>query len=121
MGCVSSKTLLRAAEAYRLAGHHPFAGVETSAGSVDLPALVAQKDELVGTVRREKYLDLVEAYGWELIPGHAEFVGPYLVRVGGRTISAGATTSWPPEPPPRRRPSRGWRRPGTRPAPQPSS
>ncbi|MGH2765362.1 MAG: mercury(II) reductase [Actinomycetota bacterium] len=103
VGCVPSKTLLRAAEAYRLAGHHPFAGVETSAGTVDLAALVAQKDELVETMRREKYLDLVEAYGWEMIPGHAEFMGPDLVRVDDRTISAGkylvATGASPAVPP----------------------
>lgn len=29
------------------AGHHPFAGIETSAGKVDVASLVAQKDERV--------------------------------------------------------------------------
>jgi len=46
VGCVPSKALLRATETFRQAGHHPFAGVETSASAVDLRALVAQKDEL---------------------------------------------------------------------------
>jgi mercuric reductase len=90
VGCVPSKALLRAAEVYRQADTHGFAGVETSTGGVDLAALVAQKDELVETMRQEKYLDLVDAYGWELIPGHAEFTGPDGVRVDGKTISAGA-------------------------------
>src|SRR5712691_3678286 len=90
VGCVPSKAVLRAGEVSFQAGHHDFAGVETSAGKADLGALVAQKDELVEVMRQEKYLDLVDAYGFELIPGHAEFIGPEAVSVDGRTITAGA-------------------------------
>ncbi|MGH2682417.1 MAG: mercury(II) reductase [Actinomycetota bacterium] len=90
VGCVPSKALLRAGEVYWQAGRHDFAGIKTSAGKVDLHALVAQKDELVEAMRGEKYLDLVEAYGWELIPGHAEFTGPEQVSVVGRTLTASA-------------------------------
>ncbi|MBI2238131.1 MAG: mercury(II) reductase [Actinobacteria bacterium] len=90
VGCVPSKALLRAGEVYFQAGHHDFAGVETFAGKAHLAALVAQKDELVEAMRQEKYLDLVDAYGFELIAGHAEFVGPGAVSVDGRTITAGA-------------------------------
>lgn len=90
VGCVPSKALLRAGEVYWQAGRDGFAGVETTAGKVDLRALAAQKDELVESMRREKYLDLVEAYGWELITGHAEFTGPDQVSVNGRTITASA-------------------------------
>src|SRR5437867_1569670 len=52
IGCVPSKTLLRGTEIYAQAKHHPFAGLETSAGAVDLPALVQQKDELVRHLRK---------------------------------------------------------------------
>lgn len=90
VGCVPSKALLRAAELYHQAGHHGFAGIETRAGRVDLAALVAQKDELVGRMRREKYLDLIEAYGFEVIHGHASFTGPDRVSVDGRELTAGA-------------------------------
>jgi mercuric reductase len=90
VGCVPSKALLRAGEVYFQAGHQDFGGVATSAGKVDLAALVAQKDELVQAMRQDKYIDLVAAYGFELIPGHAEFVGPDAVSVDGRTITAGA-------------------------------
>jgi mercuric reductase len=90
VGCVPSKALLRAAELYRQAGHHDFAGIDTSAGAVDLAALVAQKDELVAGMRREKYLDLVDAYGFDLIPGHAMFVSPDAVSVDRRTVTARA-------------------------------
>ncbi len=90
VGCVPSKALLRAGEVYHQAAHHGFAGVETRAGSVDLASLVAQKDELVAALRREKYLDLVDVYGFEVIPGEARFTGPESLAVNGRPITAGA-------------------------------
>jgi mercuric reductase len=88
VGCVPSKALLRAAEHYHRAGHSPFAGVETKAGRVDLAALVAQKDELVAALRKEKYQDLVDLYGFELIQGEAAFVEPDRLAVDGRRIRA---------------------------------
>ena len=89
IGCVPSKTLLRAAEHYHRAGHSPFAGVPTSAGSVDLTALVAQKDELVVTMRQEKYEDLIDIYGIDLIRGEARFTGPDTVEVDGQEMRPG--------------------------------
>ncbi|HVB63795.1 MAG TPA: mercury(II) reductase [Nitrolancea sp.] len=90
IGCVPSKRLLRAAEMFHDAGHHPFAGIETRTGAVDFGALVTQKDDLVAHLRQQKYADLIDVYGWELIQGEARFVdGPALV-VAGRTITADA-------------------------------
>lgn len=90
VGCVPSKALLRAAEAYFGAGHNSFAGVETSAGRVDLAALIAQKDELVAVMRQQKYADLVTSYGWDVIEGEAAFEDPQTLRVNGTTLHAGA-------------------------------
>ena len=89
IGCVPSKALLRAAEYYHRAGHSPFAGVPTSAGVVDLPTQVAQKDELVAAMRQEKYQDLLDIYGIDLIRGEARFTGPDTVEVDGRRVRAG--------------------------------
>ncbi len=89
-GCVPSKALLAAGAACWAAGHPRFAGVPASAGPVDLAALVAQKDELVAAMRQEKYAGLVEAYGFEVLPGHASFTGPETVEVAGRVIRPGA-------------------------------
>ena len=63
IGCVPSKALIHAAEAYHTAGHHPFAGVHTRAEGVDWPAVIGQKDRLVGELRQSKYLDVLAAYG----------------------------------------------------------
>ena len=88
IGCVPSKALLRPAELYHQAGHSPVVGVETSSGDVDLAALVASKDELVGVLRREKYANLLDVYGIDLIGGTARFTGPDTVEVDGREITA---------------------------------
>ena len=90
VGCVPSKTLLAAADAYHRAGHHPFEGVPTEVGPVDLAALVGQKDELVAGLRQAKYLDLAADYGFEIIEGAARFTAPDLLDVGGRSLRAGA-------------------------------
>lgn len=90
IGCVPSKTLLRAAEAYHTAGHHPFRGIETQAGSVDLDQTVAQKNDLVTYLRQAKYSNLVGEYDWELVQGDARFTAPDTLVVGDRTIRAGA-------------------------------
>jgi mercuric reductase len=90
VGCIPSKHLLAASRTYRYAATHPFAGIETAAGSVDVPGLIAAKDEVVGTMRRDKYLDLAAHHGFEIVPGHARFTGPDRLEVGGRELSAEA-------------------------------
>ncbi len=90
VGCVPSKALLRAAEVYHEAGHHPFAGIYTRAEGVDPEKVVAQKAELTAELRREKYADLVDFYGWELIYGQARFEGPDALSVNGRRLKARA-------------------------------
>jgi mercuric reductase len=88
VGCVPSKTQLRAGELFWHAGHQPFEGIRTRVEAVDLPRLVRQKDELVAGLRKEKYADLIDAYGWELVSGEAVFDDPQTLRVGGRALHA---------------------------------
>ena len=90
IGCVPSKTLLAGADARHTAASHPFEGLPTDAGPVDLGALVAQKDELVDRLRQSKYVDLADVYGFELIFGEARFVDADTLRVEGRLLRAGA-------------------------------
>ncbi|KWX04797.1 mercuric reductase [Carbonactinospora thermoautotrophica] len=78
-GCVPSKALLAAAEARHVALDQRFPGITTSAGPVDFPALIAGKRGLVEALRAEKYTDLAEEYGWQILRGEARFVeGPAL-------------------------------------------
>lgn len=105
VGCIPSKAVLRAAELQHLAATSPIPGLRLSAGTPDLAELVAWKDGLVGQLRQEKYLDLVEAYGFELLSGRARFAGPDLLAVDGSTLTAdhyliatGASPAVPPIP-----------------------
>lgn len=75
IGCVPSKALIRAAEAYHRAGHHPFAGLSIPEATVNWKEVVSQKDELVGELRQKKYVDVLESYGESitLVEGRAQF------------------------------------------------
>ena len=76
-GCVPSKALLAAADARHVAldASGRFPGINVSAGPVDMPGLTAGKDALVEGMRSEKYVDLIEDYGWDLRQGDASFTG----------------------------------------------
>lgn len=56
IGCIPSKTLLRGSEIYHQSAQHPFAGIQTSAGEINLRAFIAQKERLVAELRRESTL-----------------------------------------------------------------
>jgi mercuric reductase len=88
IGCVPSKTLLRAGEINHLARSNPFTGLHTSVDGVDLGQLVEQKDELVAKLREEKYVNLIGEYGFELIRGEAQFVNENTVEVNGKQLTA---------------------------------
>ena len=75
-GCIPSKALLAAADARHVAlDSGRFPGIVTSADPVDMAALIAGKRNLVETMRAGKYVDLIDAYGWELRRGDAAFAG----------------------------------------------
>jgi len=103
IGCVPSKAMLRAGEVYSSAGHNPHRGAPTSTGRLELAELVAQKDALVERMRQEKYCDLIDEYGWDLLKGHAEFADAETLLVDGEQlraraylIAAGARPTIPP-------------------------
>lgn len=107
VGCVPSKTLIRAAEANHRRSHHGFAGIPTADGRPDWAAVREQKDELVATLRQAKYWDVLRAYeAITLIPQRAEVVSGHSVRLAdGRTlmgekliVTTGASAWAPPIP-----------------------
>nr|BFE45579.1 mercury(II) reductase [Pseudarthrobacter oxydans] len=76
-GCVPSKALLAAAESRHVAldATGRFPGISTSAGPVDMAALIEGKRSLVEGMRSDKYVDLAADYGWDLREGTASFTG----------------------------------------------
>ncbi|PSR20251.1 MAG: mercury(II) reductase [Sulfobacillus acidophilus] len=89
VGCVPSKTLLRASEIYHAARYPGFHGLGTRAGAPDLAQLVNEKDALVQTLRQQKYEDLLAEYDIQWVPGEARFIDDRRIQVGERTITAG--------------------------------
>lgn len=87
VGCVPSKTLIRAAEAHHRADHHGFDGIRSSSEVVDFAAVIAQKRQLVEKLRQTKYLDVVaDLPSVRIVRGRARFVSPQVVEVNGQSI-----------------------------------
>ncbi len=99
VGCVPSKTLIRAAETlHQAAAASRFAGISAEAKLSNWRSLVAQKDELVGALRQAKYVDLLPSYNTiaymegparlthdgVAVNGHALRPGKVIVTTGAR-------------------------------------
>jgi mercuric reductase len=103
VGCIPSKAQLAAARHRYAAGHNRFPGITTSTDGVVLADLVAAKDGLVAEMRQEKYLDLIDHYGWDLLRGTARFTDPETLLVDDEPlqaeryrVAAGASPAVPP-------------------------
>jgi len=92
VGCIPSKTMIRAAEALhgaRAAGR--FAGLSGEATVDDWGKLIAAKDDLVSTLRQKKYADLLPDHdGIAYIEGAARLNGTGVI-VDDTPVAAGKT------------------------------
>lgn len=107
VGCVPSKTLLRAAEALHRAQHPPaFIGISTSGRLDDFAAVMRQKRELVGQLREAKYADVIsDDPNILFLHGRGELIDSRTVSVNGERhqgdavlIATGARPAIPPIP-----------------------
>ena len=91
VGCVPSKTMIRAAEALhaaRAAGRFP--GLEGEAGVTDWQALAGAKDDLVETLREKKYVELLADYpSLDYREAKVRLGNGGLVLEGGEHLAAG--------------------------------
>ncbi len=89
VGCVPSKTMIRAAEALHSASVAArFQGIAGEANLNDWPALIAAKDDLVSSLRQKKYADLLPDYeGIDYLEGEARFEGDAL-QIDGKPLRA---------------------------------
>lgn len=103
VGCVPSKTMIRAAEAlYGARAASRFAGLAGEAHVSDWRALIAAKDDLVGTLRQKKYVDLLPEYdgiaylkGAARLNGAGVLVNDSLVSADKIIVATGASPSVP--------------------------
>jgi len=103
VGCVPSKTMIRAAEALhgaRAASRFP--GLAGEASVLDWAGLVAAKDELVASLRQKKYIDLLPEYngityleGLARLNGHGVFVNDAAIPAGKVIIATGSSSALP--------------------------
>ncbi|EFI53238.1 MULTISPECIES: mercury(II) reductase [Afipia] len=103
VGCVPSKTLIRAAETLHNArAAARFAGITANAELTDWRGTVRQKDALVSALRQTKYIDLLPAYnGITYLEGPARLIkggieaGSFRVAAGKIIIATGARSAMP--------------------------
>lgn len=103
VGCVPSKTLIRASEAHHRATHHGFEGIETQSRIVDFKKIIDQKRSMVADVRQQKYIDVIkDDPSITLLEGRGTLVDEHTVEVDGEMyhaenilIATGASTFVP--------------------------
>lgn len=106
VGCVPSKTLIRAVDGLHQAQTASrFVGIQGSATVTDWGALIAQKDELVAGLRQAKYLNLLPAYNSiAYLEGQARFANGGIsvngtpIKASKIVIATGARPAVPPIP-----------------------
>ncbi|MHA2022285.1 MAG: FAD-dependent oxidoreductase, partial [Candidatus Thorarchaeota archaeon] len=88
IGCIPSKTLIRAAKAYHTAKHNPFKGINTAVGELNWKDILYQKNSLVTQLRKEKYIDVIDLYADNitLLKGTAMLTGENTVKLDDGTI-----------------------------------
>jgi len=82
VGCTPTKTMVHRAQVAHYARNAARWGVNASNVSVDLPRIVAQKDEVVLSFRGGQQKQVDKRPNLRLHRGHACFVGPHQLKVG---------------------------------------
>jgi len=104
VGCVPSKTLIRAGETAFHATHSNFAGIKPKGVNIDFAQVIKDKKQLVKTLQQKKYMDVVSDFNnLTLLEGWAEFIDDKTIMVNGKDkytaikfiIATGATTNVP--------------------------
>lgn len=85
--CMPSKALLRAQELLREVGRVPGAA-EALTGPLDVPAVLARRDEVISHLDDSGQLPWLADRGVELIRGHARLAGERAVEVDGQLLRA---------------------------------
>jgi pyruvate/2-oxoglutarate dehydrogenase complex dihydrolipoamide dehydrogenase (E3) component len=85
-GCTPTKTMVASAQVAHYARNAGRWGVRTGEVSVDLPRIVARKDEIVSQWRSGLERKVQERKSLHLYRGQARFVGPHRLRVGDQEL-----------------------------------
>ncbi len=86
VGCVPSKFLLKVGE-INYYKNHGYKGLEVIS-SIDFPAIINEKRDIVEKLRKGKYEEVINALGITLIKGKAVFISNNEVKVNGNYLKA---------------------------------
>jgi len=85
VGCVPSKTLIRAAENCYKCTYQNFQGLAACPQPSDWQQIVRMKDEIVAELRKEKYVNVAQAYpNISIIKGEARLTGERSLSINGK-------------------------------------
>lgn len=89
VGCVPSKTLIRAVESlHNATSAKRFDGIEASASVTNWGAVIAQKQALVDELRQAKYIDVLPGYNTiTYLQGQASFMDSGALSVDGEVLN----------------------------------
>lgn len=88
VGCIPTKTLVGSARVAQLARRAAEFGVDTGTITVDMRRVKARMEKVRGDSNRGVTTWLENMENLEIINGHARFVGPRQIAVGGQTLEA---------------------------------
>ncbi len=90
VGCVPSKTLIRAAEVCYKCSYRHFEGMTACPPPADWQRIVDEKDKVVSDLRENKYIHVAETYSnITIIKGQARFTGKRTISIDGRSHTPG--------------------------------
>lgn len=104
VGCLPSKTLIRAAETAYHTTHSNFAGIKPKGVDIDFAQVIRDKKLLVKSMQQKKYMDVISDFeNLQLITGWAKFINEKTILVNGNEeytaikfiIATGASTNVP--------------------------
>lgn len=89
VGCVPSKHLLYIGDIYYYGKNHGFRGIKTDKASIAFSEVIKEKDEVVQTLRKSKYVNVLESLsGATFIEGKGIFISRNEIKVDKEVLKA---------------------------------
>lgn len=89
VGCVPSKNLLHVGDVYYYSKKRRFRGIKTGESYIEFSEVIKQKDEVVQSLRKSKYVDVLENLpGASFMKGKGVFISRNEVKVNNEVLKA---------------------------------